>query len=86
MAMYLGGTKCNIVLGNIIYDIKLHFSTPIINSAFLLSSDNYVLQDCAGIYLIPDDDFVVNNTLLLLKDGCVLKDKNHLYLTIKEVE
>jgi hypothetical protein len=86
MAVYVGGTKCNAILGNVIYNMNLYISDPIANGIFLLSSDDYLLKDSMGLCLIPKDAFMVEGGILLLKDGCVLKDKNNSYLTIKEVE
>lgn len=51
MAIYVGGTKCNIFLGGIIYDMELCASIPITNGIRLLSSDNYILKDSNGLYL-----------------------------------
>lgn len=87
MAIYLGGTKCNLVLGNSVCEIQLYSSTPIVSSIMLLSSDNYILKDLNGLYLIPKDAITIDGgTLLSSKDGYILKDKNDLYLIIEESE
>ena len=88
MALYLGSSgKQKIYLNNIAYVLNLFTITPSINRAVLLSSDNYILQDCNGIYLLPSDytNSVVDN-ILLSSDNYILQDCNGIYLTIKESE
>ena len=52
MALYFGSEKIKINLNGIIYYLNLFSKSPIINGAMLLSSDNYVLRDKNGLYLV----------------------------------
>lgn len=56
MALYLGEDKVKINLNGIAYCLNLFSATPTINNGWLLSSDNYILQDSNGIYLIIKED------------------------------
>lgn len=83
MALYLGNSnKLNINLNGIIYRLNLFSIDNTTSDVRLLSSDNYIIQDSGGIYLIPSDypHSVVDNVLLSL-DGHILKDFNGIYLT-----
>ena len=82
MALYLGKDKVKINLGGIIYCLNLFSETPITNNGWLLSSDNYILQDSNGVYLIPSDytEIVIDN-ILLSSDNYILQDSNGVYLT-----
>lgn len=52
MALYLGnGEKVKIKLNNVLYNMNLYSSTPILNGIMLLSSEGYVLKDANGLYL-----------------------------------
>lgn len=54
MALYLGNSnKLNINLNGIAYRLNLFFIASVTSDVRLLSSDNYILQDSSGIYLIP---------------------------------
>lgn len=54
MALYLGNSeKLNINLNDIAYHLK-SFSAPGIKG--LLSSDNFILQDSTGLYLLAKED------------------------------
>ena len=88
MALYLGKDKVKINLNGIVYCLNLFSTVPITNGVLLLSSDDYILQDFNGIYLIPNDSPVVNTgtVKLLLPDGCALKESTGLYLVYKEDE
>lgn len=89
MALYLGNDKVKINLNGVVYCLNLYSTQPIINGTILLSSDDYILQDFNGIYLIPNDSPPVINTgkiKLLLPDGCALKESTGLYLVYKEDE
>lgn len=88
MALYLGGDKVKINLGGTTCRLNLFTATPIINSTWLMSSDNYILLDSNGIYLIPKDysDVVIRGNQLLSFDGHILKDSAGLYLVYKEDE
>lgn len=55
MALYCGGNKVKIYLNNIKYNLKLYSTTPIVDVIRLLSSDNYILRDKNGLYLIPKE-------------------------------
>ena len=53
MALYLGNSgRLKINLGGVVYRLNLFSATPITNNGWLLSSDNYILQDSNGVYLI----------------------------------
>ena len=86
MALYIGNNKIKVNINGIIYKLNLSFQVPIINTTRLWSSDNYILKDSYGIYLIPKVSMVTNGYSLLSEDGYILKDKNDLYLIIEEVE
>lgn len=52
MALYLGSYgKRKIIINNVVYNLNLFSTTPIINGVKLLSSDNYTLRDSNGLYL-----------------------------------
>lgn len=86
MALYIGNNKIKVNINGIIYKLNLSFQVPIINTTRLWSSDNYILMDLNGMYLIPKNSMVTNGYPLLSEDGYILKDKNDLYLIIEEVE
>ena len=57
MALYLGSSeKRKVILDGVVYRFNLFTSKPIANFIRLLSSDNYVLKDSKGLYLIPKED------------------------------
>ena len=87
MALYLGENRVKINLDRNVYYLNLVSTISIIDYVGLLSSDNYILKDSNGIYLLPSDYIspVLDKTLLSL-DGYILKDSNGIYLTIKEGE
>lgn len=86
MALYIGNNKIKVNVNGIGYKLNLSFQIPIINTTRLWSSDNYILMDLNGMYLLPKDPMFTNSSLLLSEDGYILKDKNDLYLIIEEVE
>ena len=88
MALYLGDNKIKININGAAYHLNLFSSNLILNGVALLSSDDYILQDSEGVYLVIDDSFVVNpnSVKLLLLDGCALKESTGLYLVYKESE
>lgn len=89
MALYLGSNKVKINLNGVVYCLNLFTATPATNDGWLLSYDNYILQDCNGVYLIPYDYTPVVNTgriKLILSDGRALKESTGLYLVYKEDE
>ena len=51
MAIYLGSNKVKVILNEILYNIELFSSIPIINGIRLLSSESYILRDSNGLYL-----------------------------------
>lgn len=56
MALYLGsGERFQVYLGRNLYNLNLFVKSPDINNAVLLSSDNYILKDINGVYLLPRD-------------------------------
>ena len=87
MALYLGENRVKINLNGNIYCLNLFSHNSTIDYVSLLSSDNYILKDSNGLYLLPSDYIspVLDKTLLSL-DGYILKDSNGIYLTIKESE
>lgn len=57
MALYLGNSnKLHINLNGILYHLNLLSTTPIVDRISLLSSDNYILKDFNGLYLIPKEE------------------------------
>lgn len=82
MALYLGENKVKINLNGVVYCLNLYSTTPITNIGWLLSSDNYLLQDLNGVYLIPKDtsSTVIGENVLLSSEGHILKDSTGLYL------
>lgn len=82
MALYLGRDRVDINLGGILYRLNLFSTTSTTNNGWLLSSDNYILQDSNGVYLISKDamEDMVDN-VLLSSDGYILTDSNGIYLT-----
>lgn len=56
MALYLGSNgKRKIYLNGVAYCLNLFSSTLILNGIRLLTSDNYLLRDCNGLYLTAKD-------------------------------
>lgn len=55
MALYLGSDKVKIYLDDVLYRLNLYSTTPIVDVIRLLSSDNYILRDKNGLYLIPKE-------------------------------
>lgn len=55
MALYLGSSeKLKIKLGdNVVYSISIFSALPTIEEVILLSSDNCLLKDSNGLYLLP---------------------------------
>lgn len=53
--LYLGKSNepLQLMLNGTTY--KLYVGTAVINHAYLLSSDNFILQDKNGIYLLPKE-------------------------------
>ncbi len=81
MALYLGSEKLKINLNGVVYCLNLFSATPITNDIRLLSSDNYILTDSNGVYLIPNDytEVIVGNALLS-SDNYILTDSNGVHL------
>ena len=54
--LYLGKSNkpLQLMLDGVAY--KLYVSTVVMNHVYLLSSDNFILQDKNGIYLLPKED------------------------------
>ena len=55
MALYLGNSNesLRIMLNGISH--KLYVGSVVVNNAYLLSSDGFILQDKNGIYLLPKE-------------------------------
>lgn len=82
MALYLGNDKIKINLNGAVYHMNLFSATPTTNSIGLLSSDNYILTDINGVYILPSDYISpVVGKILLSSDNCILQDSNGVYLT-----
>ena len=71
MALYIGNNKIKVNINGIIYKLNLSFQVPIINTTRLWSSDNYILMDLNGMYLIPKNSMVTNGYSLLSEDGYI---------------
>lgn len=57
MALYLGNSSIlKINLGGVTYRLNGFTRTSAINGCYLLSSDNYILTDSNGVYLIIKED------------------------------
>ena len=56
MALYLGSNKIKINLDNAIYDLNIFSVLPTINDVILSSSDDCILKDFNGLYLIPKEE------------------------------
>ena len=82
MALYLGSSeKLKINLNGVVYCLNLLTKTSPSNRIVLLSSDNCILMDSNGLYLVPK----IKNTLLSL-DNYVLTDINSTHLTYRKDE
>ena len=74
MAVYLGSTgKRKVILNDVVYCLNTNI-TPTIVDNILLSSDNYILKDSDGVYLIPKDYMIVVDNILLSSNNYILKD------------
>lgn len=80
MALYLGSDKVKVNLNGAVYCLNLFSSVLILNGIKLLSSDDYILKDSNGLYIVPK----VHTLSLLSLDDYMLKDVNGLYLTTEE--
>lgn len=56
MALYLGSNKIKINLNNAIYDLNIFSALPTINDVILSSSDDCILKDFNGLYLVPKEE------------------------------
>ena len=79
MSFYLGVNKYKIKLNGVTY--KVIVEGKMIGDR-LLSSDNYILRDRNGIYLMPKVE--IEGTLLTMSDNTILCDSNGMYITVKE--
>ena len=82
MALYLGCDKVKINLDGIVRHLNLYTVVSTIVDNVLLSSDNYILKDTNGLYLIPK--IIVPYNVAMSSDGYILQDSNQQYITIKE--
>ena len=55
MALYLGSTRVQITLDNVVYNVNSYSEKYITNSILLLSADDYTLQDLDGIYIVAEE-------------------------------
>lgn len=55
MALYLGSTKVQIILDGVIYNVNSYFENYFTDSILLLSSDDYILQDLNGVYIVAEE-------------------------------
>lgn len=81
MALYLGTNKVKINLNDIVYRLNIFHTPSNKQDIVLMSSDNYVLKDSYGLYLLPKSE--INGMTLLTRDNYILKDSNGLYLLTK---
>ena len=57
MGLYLGGgEKLKLNIGNIVCNLIIPATITMLNDIILLSSDNYILKDSNGVYLITKGD------------------------------
>lgn len=56
MALYLGSDKVKLNLGDAIYVMNIFSALPTIEDFVLSSSDDYILKDFNGLYLIPKEE------------------------------
>lgn len=56
MALYLGSDKVKVSLDGIIYAINTISLLPIIEGIVLSSSDDYILKDYNGCYLLAKEE------------------------------
>lgn len=52
MALYLGNQKVKLNLNGIAYKLNIYSISSNVKGPVLLSSDNYILKDSNGLYLI----------------------------------
>lgn len=52
MALYLGSEMVKINLNCVVHYLNLFSENPITNGIRLLSSDDYILKDSNGVYLV----------------------------------
>lgn len=55
MALYLGSTKVQIILDGVIYNVNSYFENYFTDSILLLSSDDFILQDLNGVYIVAEE-------------------------------
>lgn len=84
MALYLGRDKVKINLGGTVYHLNLLTNT-LINDIRLLSSDNFILKDSNGLYLITGKSNI-SDAVASSIDGYILKDQAGKYLITQEDE
>lgn len=56
MALYLGGEKLKINLGGAVYSMNIFSALPTIEEVILSSSDDCLLKDFNGLYLVPKEE------------------------------
>ena len=57
MGLYLGGgEKLKLNIGNTICNLIIPTTITTLNDIMLLSSNNYILKDSNGVYLIAKED------------------------------
>lgn len=56
MALYLGSNEQRVNLDGIVYCANLFSVLPTIEDIVLLSSDDHILKDLNGLYLMPKED------------------------------
>lgn len=82
MALYVNGKKVKLRLNGAV--CQMHLGENAIPGDRLLSTDNFILKDSNGLYLIPQSSVPFNAAMSL--DDYVLQDLNSLYITLKESE
>lgn len=56
MALYLGSDKVKLNLGDTIYVMNIFSALPTIEDFVLSSSDDCILKDFNGLYLVPKEE------------------------------
>ena len=79
MGLYVGNNKFKLNINYLLCRLNIPVESSSASNG-LMSSDNYILQDLNGLYLIAQEDGI----MLMSYDNYILKDLNGLYLTSQE--
>lgn len=55
MVLHIGDTKVNVYFNGDLCELNLGLLSSMLNGAYLLSSDDHVLKDSGGSYLIAEE-------------------------------